>query len=704
MRKILYFFFIFFLTLFLFDTHAKAQNNTKNVPSTIRGAGGGVVVPQAGTAPKARTQAASPQPPAPPQDGPTYMKRTNANQKYNEEPEDNGYVRSFTTGTKPPADMRKLGAGITVITSEMIEEMKPSSIAEILRIAPGIIITERGTNYVTASIQAAPANQTRVMIDGIPFESPADPDHTVNLSLINLNMNAIERIEIIKNPASISLGYGASGGIINIITKNGEEQDYTAAIYGDMLFNLENKLNGYKAGINLAGSKETIKYGLSYNRIEEIGISQAAEWYGNGEKDGEGSNNANVSFSIMPIKGLSSGIYINYTDFYQELDNAGGNGGDDSRYKMSMENVLFGWNISYNMKEIWEPSLKLIYKYANKRFRNREDTKIYFGNGTYIGQEVAFEFNNNFYIADQFTLSVGAEYIYDSADIKENDFENGQNLQKEIKNKTTDGVNAYIEAKIDLFDAWTTIISARGGVYGEYGYLPTYGISTAYYIEPAGLTLKASFGAGQVVPSIYQRYDPKFGTPELKPEESLTYQAGFTNELLDGKFVWGGSWFENFYKNLIYKDQNEKYQNIGKAHTYGVEASLRINPADFVSIYGTYTWLNAFSLENGKEKIERMPEHSVTGGVIFKTAWRFLLNVGVNYLSERNDTFYNIIGAARPATLKQYYLLNASAYLNITKNFQLYLTGSNLMDTRYESTAGYGTKGLEIALGIRAKL
>lgn len=625
---------------------------------------------------------------------------TELNKTETASPEDNGYVPSFITGTKIPLNMQRLGGGVSVVTSKMIEEMKPSSIADILRIVPGVIIIERGSNYITASIQGAPSNETNVMIDGISIVSSASRDNVADLSSINLNMDSIERIEIIRLPASIGSGYGAAGGVINIITKNGEEQDYTASLYAEMLFNLENKLNGYKAGINLAGSKETFKYGLAYNRTEEIGISDAAEWYGNGERDGNGSNNLSAAFTIMPIKDFSSGIYINYTDFYKEYDNGGGKGYDNPDYKFAMERVLFAWDISYKVKEIWEPSLKLTYKYINERYKNNKSPSVIYGNGKYQGQQVALTFNNNFDIVKQFQLSVGAEYIYDEVDI----LEHNNGIEKRLKNKTMNGANAYIQATIDLFDAWTTIISAKGNVYGEYGYIPTYGISTGYFIEPAGLTLKAAFGVGARTPTIYERYDSEFGNISLQPEESMSYEVGFSNTLFDDKLIWGGSWFENYYKNLITEGDDNRYKNEGKAHTYGVEASLRINPVEFMSIYGSYTWLNAFSIADGKKRIDRMPEHSMVGGIIFRAKDRFIFNASVNYVSDRDDMFFSPASIASRTTLQQYYLLNVALTFNATQNFQIYLTGTNLMDTRYESSAGYGTRGLEIAVGIKAKL
>lgn len=697
MNKVFIFVFISFGLSIFYTTQASAQRTPP--PVIIRDMNNAPSVPNIGRAPNNTA-------PAPVQPQPQTQQRgfakatTQMNEKNTPAPEDNGYVPSFITGTKIPLNMMRLGGGVSVVTSTMIEEMRPSSIADILRIVPGVIIIERGTNFITASIQGAPSNETNVMIDGISIVSPASRDNSADLSSINLNMDSIERIEIIRLPASIGSGYGASGGVINIITKNGEEQDYTAALYGEMLFNLENKLNGYKAGINLAGSKETFKYGLAYNRIEEIGISDAAEWYGNGEKDGNGSNNLGASFTITPIKDFSSSVYINYTDFYKEYDNGGGRGFDNTDYKFTMERVLFAWDISYKVKEIWEPSLKLTYKYINERYKNWQNNSAIYGNGKYLGQQVALTFNNNFYIVDEFKLSAGAEYIYDEVDIREND----GGIESRINDKTINGANAYIQATIDLFDAWTTIISAKGNVYSEYGYIPTYGISSGYFIEPAGLTIKAAFGVGAKTPTIYERYDSRFGNVSLQPEESMSYEVGFSNTLFEDKLIWGGSWFENYYKNLITEGDNNRYKNEGKAHTYGVEASIRVNPVEFMSIYGSYTWLNAFSLDDGKKRIERMPEHSMVGGVIFRAKDRFIFNASVNYVSDRDDTFFSPAAIASKTTLQQYYLLNVALTFNATQNFQIYLTGTNLMDTRYESSAGYGTRGFEVAVGVKARL
>lgn len=124
----------------------------------------------------------------------------------------------------------KTTQNIIVITKEEIQKMPARSIQEVLSYAAGIDVRQRGTTGVQAdiSIRGGSFEQTLFLINGIKLTDPQTGHHAVN---IPVTLDAIERIEIIKGPATRMFGQNAFAGAINIITKTGNKKELAVGQY-----------------------------------------------------------------------------------------------------------------------------------------------------------------------------------------------------------------------------------------------------------------------------------------------------------------------------------------------------------------------------------------------------------------------------------------------------------------------------------------
>ena len=596
----------------------------------------------------------------------------------------------FVTGLSVPVSESKAGIGITTITQEQIQAINPSTFDEILRYVPGLVVRQNSAGKLTSlSMRGGNSGSTMILLDGNPLSDAAGISNDIDLS--SIPVDNIEKIEIVKGPLSASLGASAINGAINIITKKGGKKPVQAAAQLQSSI-----LSQYFTGnASLYGSKNRIDYRINAAYLYDENVSSAAYKYGNTENDPDAMGHFSAYIGAAPVDESKTSFYIDYTDRTSDLDNGGGANNDNPDYMQQTKRVSTAFKTSYLYNDIWEPSLNINYTYQDRIYGSSSQIKND-ENDIFDGHSLNADFQNNIYIIDEFTLTAGINYefnqIYSRTGILEN-------------NKNKNSYAGYLQAMINLFDSWNTVIAFRGLKVDNTDFIPLYRISSVYDITPVDLQIKVAAGNGAMSPSLYQLYDPVFGNSSLKLQESFAYEAGFTHGLLDKMIVYGLSWFDNYYNNMIaygsYIDENNSiktgFYNETKTHTRGIEAEFKINPVKYINFGAAYTWLQTFNIDGNP--LARRPEHQVTAYINIIPIKALKINIGFIYNGESVATIYE-----NSSLNDDYFLLNANISYQINDNIQVYIKGTNLTNTQYEEIYGYGTKGIEIFLGLKAKI
>ena len=120
------------------------------------------------------------------------------------------------TPTRYPKPISQVAENVTIITAEQIESMNAHTLTDVLNTIPGIQVDIRGGpgSAATAHIQGSEFRHVLVMIDGVILNNLSESFADISA----IPVQNIERIEIIKGPASSSWG-SSLGGVIDIITK-----------------------------------------------------------------------------------------------------------------------------------------------------------------------------------------------------------------------------------------------------------------------------------------------------------------------------------------------------------------------------------------------------------------------------------------------------------------------------------------------------
>jgi len=155
-----------------------------------------------------------------------------------------------------PLALRETGRSISVIRGKTLLAIPVSSVDELFRYIPGMEANMRGMGGVQTdlSIRGSTFNQVLVLVDGMRINDPLTGHFNNDLPV---NREEIERIEVVRGPASIVYGSDAVGGVVNIITR---------------AFSAGN----HEKGLNSSGE---LAYGNRRNLVSSVGIQTATEHF-----------------------------------------------------------------------------------------------------------------------------------------------------------------------------------------------------------------------------------------------------------------------------------------------------------------------------------------------------------------------------------------------------------------------------------------
>ncbi|GAB5555468.1 MAG: hypothetical protein Sapg2KO_50590 [Saprospiraceae bacterium] len=145
-----------------------------------------------------------------------------------------------------PTDSRNALQNIRTIKRSIIEQQGANNLEQLLQQDPNIRIRQDALLGSSMSLLGVSGQNVKIMIDGVPIVGRLDG----NIDLSQINLNNVERIEIIEGPMSVSYGTDALGGVINLITKKSQRYPYELNLNQQLETRAESSV-GLDAGIRL---------------------------------------------------------------------------------------------------------------------------------------------------------------------------------------------------------------------------------------------------------------------------------------------------------------------------------------------------------------------------------------------------------------------------------------------------------------------
>ncbi len=577
------------------------------------------------------------------------------------------------TADRVPTKAADIGSSATLITADEIQQKQQPLVADVLRGTPGLDVERSGGPGQITSVfmRGADSDHTLVMIDGIAANDPSSPSRAFDFS--TLATDDIQQIEVIRGPQSTLWGSNAIGGVINIVTKRGEGPltGYVSSEAGSF--------NTYRESVGFSGSEKQVNYSMSVTENDSQGFPAADAKYGNHTPDGYDDTSYAGRYGYTFSDAFSVDVITRYQNNRVRIDDGGGPNENDPNRLLKSENEYF--RVQPNLK-LFDGVVVQTYGFNYTRYQ-RDDTYA-LSPAHDVGDVLKFDFQNDVHIGKDNTATAGV-------DLSEEGFRGTGSPQRFANNA---GIFFQDQASF-----WNSLFFTGGFRYEDHsvvGSNVTYRFTGAY-VFPTATKLHGSIGTGFRAPTLSDLYS-SYGSPTLKPEKSLGWDAGVEQSFFDRRLVLDATYYNNHFTDLIdYDFVTNREENIGEARAMGVELGAAIRPTDTLTMGVNYTYTDSEDETTHLELLRRAP-NKVGSFLNYRYCPRGDVTLTVNYVSSRADI--------DPVTFNQtrlggYTLVNLATRYKVTNNFELTARIDNVLNTHYEEVAGYGTADLSFYGGFK---
>lgn len=573
------------------------------------------------------------------------------------------------TGTKVGVARSQVPFTVSTISRSTIEHSGESALLPLLsRTVPGIFITERGVTGFGVSngsagsisirgIGGSPNTQVLVLINGNP-QFAGLMGHPLPDAY---RATDIERVEIIRGPASVLYGTNAMGGVINIITR-------------------QRAMDGFELNARATyGSFNTQKYALSGGyRKNKLSL------FGSVNYDKTDGHRDTSSFNITNtyIKGaysINSWATVN-ADAALALFDAQDPGGISALKAGYAIDIMRG-NASLSFLNSFEKAKGSIHGFYNF---GEHDITDGFHSTDYSAGLIAYQ---SLMLLPNNTLTIGAEAK------RYGGFAENVISAMQIGDTSVVELAAYGLVQQVLAKALTLNAGFRVEHHNVYGWEPVPTAGFAWQVWD-NTTLKGSYAKGFRSPTIRELYLFPPANEDLKPERSQNFEVGVMSSLWNGKLHTEVSMFRTDADNLIKMVQQgsvRKNMNTGKFTSKGLELSLKAFPVEKLMLMANYTYTNL------SDEVIAMPEQLINLKASY-TLNKFTLAAGSQWVQ-------NLYTRVMPTPVSEDYLIfDASVTYRYSKWLELYVKADNLLDENYSINYDYPMPGFTAFVGLNVKL
>ncbi|MBU1054114.1 MAG: TonB-dependent receptor [Proteobacteria bacterium] len=620
----------------------------------------------------------------------------------------------ITTGARKSQTLANTAAAAFVITQEDIRRSGVTSIADALRMVPGLQVAKIDANKWAISsrgFNSRYANKLLVLMDGRSVYSPLYSGVFWNIQ--DTVLEDIDRIEVIRGPGAALWGANAVNGVINIITKS--TYDTKGGLVSAGAGKEERGFGNFRFGDSLGENACYRIFGKYADRDESkltSGRDAADDWdiYTIGFKtDWTPTATDSVLFEGNHYRS-DDGQTMTFPDIsppYSQTFNEDAKS-DGVNFLASWERFISNTSdmklqIYYDRARIEQTALSnttdtydLDFQH---RFSPREKHEIIWGIGYRL---ISFETNSSpivivdpenrtddilsAFVQDDITIVQDHLRLTLGAKFEHNDY-SGFEFQPNIRTLWTPDKHNSIWA------SFSRAVRTPSRIEND--------VHTNLFVIPPGTPQNPS-GLPMVISNI--------ATGDFKPESLYAYEMGYRNEISKSASIDIAA-FYNRYKDLRSHNYNTPFSelnssvphivlpiaisNDNEGHTYGIEAFAELKPLSWWKIKPAYSFLHVNLSEPTEDSSGEAPRHQFSFQSNMDLPMNLELDLWLRYVDDLSDSDVN-----------SYSMVDARLGWKPAENFEISLVGQNIFDSQHqefkEDYLNYATYEVERAFYIKA--
>lgn len=613
---------------------------------------------------------------------------------------------------------------INVKSGKEIQNNALQTIPDALKDVPGVNLVNDGTPAIKRiSIRGEDPSRTVLLVDGIRLNDLKNKSGTP-LLLIPSN---IERVEVLKGPASLLYGSDAIGGVVNIISKKPSSDK--------MKWDLGTSYNGsyeaFSQNASVSGTVDKFTYIISgFNTNTDDLYINDHQRVDNTDFNSQGAN-ADLAYSFSDKFKL--GFKLDY--FNLDANTASTKTGEDFiAHIPEWEQSIYKIYLDFNKLNNYLENLKIDFWYqdGNKDFNSvvsKIGPKVSVTNDQYsLGTSV----KSKIAITDALNVKLGADYSYSTIDSYSN-FKmniNGQELSGFINDLGYEQENTslYSILNYNLLDNLILNFGLR------YDYI-NIGNGTSYQklmspveqitksadksydslISSLGLVytvlddngaIRFNYSQGFRAPNIQELYlttmthNMQLGSKDLKEETSDNFEIGFRYDNQENLFLD----FDIFYTiSDNYIDTQKisnvmggvwQYSNISKATSYGAELSVDYRIFNNIILNQSLSAIKRkYEINEASTYDTGLPLFSGTSGIKYVDSTSYFDYYGNFYLRYASDTTLKDLNGTNQSSVGDsqwggYTTFNLKFGFDFgkEKDMSLDFGVENILDKRYQTS------------------
>jgi outer membrane receptor for ferrienterochelin and colicins len=613
-----------------------------------------------------------------------------------------------------------LNTNVNVLSRRVIEESGSQTVAELLREVPGVV-SRRGSETAGAAgeqVQGIDSRQVLVLLDGQPLLG----GRGIKRGVVNLDRQSVDRleqVEVVKGASSALYGSDAIGGVINLITRDATAPFDTS---GELSFGSYGEVNA------AAGA------GFKRDRLSALFMAE---------------HHQNDGFDLTPSTFDTTGAPFDRVDFMGRLRAqatgalafaARATGYDNRTEGRSngelgpQEDRIDESTANLNVSADWIPRAATSVQARGYWARFDESSEATLATGAVLPpgalDERLLKVDGSFsqILGSRQQLQGGAEYWRDEY--------SGINRLRNDAGESASIGTAWLQHRLTLGDRVTTTLGLRTDQHSEFGNAVSPKVAANARLG-GGVFARASYGRGFRAPDIGQLYyrflNPSsiyqvIGNENLEPEYANSVQVGGEYTTPARRARLGVNLFRNDVRDLIESvslgfaatpaqvaaimereglDMSFRpvtgrllftYKNVNDAVTRGVEldGELAITPA--LSLFGAYTYLDAYD-DLTDLPLTGRSDHSGS----LRLTWRhqasgFSANLRGSFASEWIAARATVNGQPADTMAPGYAIWDAFASQRIVRGLTAFVAIDNLADNQDPNIGQVSASGAPLAI------